>query len=84
MPSLPAKLKILLVLAKKKEINFSGSAQFDRKTRISLKYFVNDCRCSKSDRSLNFFKKLWDEIMYPANKQTGSGPETAFYYFFQL
>ena len=46
MPSSAAKMKILLTLAKnscKREINFSRSALFQMKIRISLKYFVNDC-----------------------------------------
>ena len=37
MPSLPAKIKMLSILAKK-------SAPFHMKTNVSLKYFVNDCR----------------------------------------
>ena len=46
MPSLPAKMKILLIIAKnlkKQTLNFSRSALFRMKTRVSLKYFVNDC-----------------------------------------
>ena len=42
--SLPAKMEILLILAKisrKIEIKFSRSALFHMKTRVSLKYFVN-------------------------------------------
>ena len=30
-------------LLKKQKFNFSGSAQFHMKTRVCLKYFVNDC-----------------------------------------
>ena len=39
-------MKILLILAKiieKQKLNFSCSALFHMKTRVSLKYFVNDC-----------------------------------------
>ena len=46
MPSLPAKMKILSILAKsgwKTEIKPSGSALFHKETRVSLKYFVNGC-----------------------------------------
>ena len=44
--SLLVKMKILLVLAKiswKQKLNFSRSALFNMKTRVSLRYFVNDC-----------------------------------------
>ena len=47
MHSLPAKRKILLILAKsswKQKLKSSRSALFCLKTRVSLKYFVNDCR----------------------------------------
>ena len=47
MPSLHAKVKILLKLAKtpkKQNLNFSHSTLFHMKTKVSLKYFVNDCR----------------------------------------
>ena len=46
MPSLPAKMKILLLLAKaieKQKLNSSRSGLFHMKTRVSLKYLVNDC-----------------------------------------
>ena len=46
MPSLPAKMKILLLLAKaieKQKLNSSCSGLFHMKTRVSLKYLVNDC-----------------------------------------
>ena len=42
----PAKLKILLILAKtlqKQKSNFSRSALYHKKTRVSLKYLVSDC-----------------------------------------
>ena len=45
MPSLPAKMKILLLLAKaieKQKLNSSRSWLFHMKTRVSLKYLVND------------------------------------------
>ena len=46
MPSLPAKMKILLLLAKtleKQKLNFSRSALFHMETGVSLKYFVSGC-----------------------------------------
>ena len=47
MPTLPAKMKILLILAKKFQKNlilhFSRSVLFHAKTRVILKYFVTDC-----------------------------------------
>ena len=46
MPIAPAKLKLLLILAKKyqkQQLNLSHSALFHKKTRVSLKYFVTDC-----------------------------------------
>ena len=52
MPSLPVKMKILLILAKtleKHKLNFSRSAQFHMKTRVSLKYFMNNCRLMEND-----------------------------------
>ena len=51
-------MKILLIPGKtleKQKLNFSRSALFQMKTRVSLKYFVNDCRFNK-DREA--FKKL--------------------------
>ena len=47
MPSPPAKMKILFILVRtleKQKLNFFHSALFHLKTRVSLKYFVNDCR----------------------------------------
>ena len=44
--NLPAKMKVLSILAKsleKQEVNFSRSTLFHMKTRVDLKYFVNDC-----------------------------------------
>ena len=46
MVSLPAKMKILLILEKmleKQKINFSRGTLFRMEIRISLKYFLNDC-----------------------------------------
>ena len=46
MPSRPAEMEVLLTLAKnfwKTEIKLSRSALFHMKTRVSVKYFVNDC-----------------------------------------
>ena len=34
-------------LLKKKKLNFSGSALFHIKTRVCLKFFVNDCLCKQ-------------------------------------
>ena len=45
VPSPPAKIKTLLILAKtldRQKLNFSPSALFHMKTRVSLNYFVND------------------------------------------
>ena len=45
-PSLATLMKILLILAKslqKQELNFSRSALFCMKNRVTRKYFVNDC-----------------------------------------
>ena len=47
VPSAPAKMQILLILAKnfwKAEIKHSRIALFCMKTRVSLKHFENDCR----------------------------------------
>ena len=35
--------------------NFSRSALFHMKTRVSLKYFMTDCRCSLEFRGGGFF-----------------------------
>ena len=46
MPILPAKMKILLILLKtleKEKLDFSRSALFHMKTRVSLIYSANDC-----------------------------------------
>ena len=34
-------------------MNFARSAQFHMKTRVCLKYFVHDCRFSKSENTLS-------------------------------
>ena len=47
MASLPDKMQILLILAKTlatQKLNFSRIQLFHIKTRVSLKYIVNDCR----------------------------------------
>ena len=44
VPRLPPKTKIFLKLAKNSWLNFSRSTPFHMKTRVSLRYFVNDCR----------------------------------------
>ena len=63
MPLLPAKTKILLILAKsttKLQLNFSRSALFHMKTRVSLKYFATDCGLTFSQiwYSPSLFKKV--------------------------
>ena len=45
MPSLPVKMKILLIIAKtleKQKLDFSRSALCRMKARVSLRHFVND------------------------------------------
>ena len=46
VPSLPAKLKVLLIqkTLEKQKLNFFRCALFNMKTRDSLKYFVSYCR----------------------------------------
>ena len=54
--SLPTKMKILLILGKtleKQELNFSRSALFYIKTRVHLKYFVDDCLWKKTQTPSN-------------------------------
>ena len=42
MPNLPAKIKVLLILEKKKtEVKFFPKCTISHETRVSLKYFVN-------------------------------------------
>ena len=43
MASPPAKIYILLIVAKKSQLNLLSSALFHLKTRVSLKYFASDC-----------------------------------------
>ena len=43
MPSLPGKMFIVAKALEKQKLNFSRSALFRLKTRVSLKYFVSDC-----------------------------------------
>ena len=47
MPGIPSKNKNFVHTCKKtlekQKLNFSHSALFHMKTRVSLKYFVNDC-----------------------------------------
>ena len=57
MASLPAKMKILLILTEDVEkliLNFSRSAAFHMETRVSLKYFVKGC--SNNPLELNIKK----------------------------
>ena len=61
MTSLPAKIEILLILIKtpeKQKLNFSRSALFRMKTRVSLKYFVNDSRMGAKNMFSTPFSKL--------------------------
>ena len=47
MPSPPPKIKTLLILAKageEQKLKLSCISLFHMKTRVCLKYFVNDCR----------------------------------------
>ena len=51
VPSLSAKMKVLLTLAKtssKQKLKFSRIALFRIKTRVNVKYFVNDCLWKQS------------------------------------
>ena len=43
MPSLPGKMFIVAKTLEKQKLNFSRSALFRLKTKVSLKYFVSDC-----------------------------------------
>ena len=59
VPSLPVKMKILLIIAKnswKTKNNFSHNALFHTKTRVSLRQLVNDCRSRFSSTKKN---SLW-------------------------
>ena len=50
--------------------NFSGSALFRMKTRVSFKYFVNDCSCFwKRTRSVNFLNNKHPNIKFTREKQ---------------
>ena len=62
--SLPAEMKILLMLAKKTlekpKLNLSCSALFHMKSRVSLKYLVNDCRSAiRSANHYTMFTQPW-------------------------
>ena len=60
MPSLPAKMKILSILAKtieKQKLNFFRSALFHMETRVSLKYLWNGCKISKKDKMKRKFNR---------------------------
>ena len=53
MPSLTAKMKLFQYLPKdpeKQKLNCSPRALFHMKTRVCLKYFLNDCRNSRSQK----------------------------------
>ena len=52
MLSPPLEMKPLSILAKASEgekLNFCRSVLFHMKTRVGLKYLVNDCGCSHTD-----------------------------------
>ena len=60
MSSLPAEIKVLLILAKtleKKKLNFSCIALFHVKTRYTLEYFVD--RVKAKSRNLYSIIKRW-------------------------
>ena len=61
MYSLPAKTKILLILAIDfwKIEKFSPSAPFHMKTRVRLKYFADNCR--KTSRKMDLSKLTRDQ-----------------------
>ena len=69
MPSLPAKIKVWLILSKtleKQKLNFCRSALFLMKARVSLKYFLNDCRFNGVYPRDNLPNKRKDGV-YPTN-----------------
>ena len=73
MPSFPAKLKMLAILAKtleKQKLNFSCSALFNTKTRVSPKYLANDCRmlCAGSNFLNNADATLTKIILFGNSK----------------
>ena len=62
MSSLSRKMKILSILARsswKQKLNFSHRAQFHKKNRVCLKYFVHDCLCKKHFHHI-FRKKVYN------------------------
>ena len=89
MPSLPAKIKVLSILAKpldKQILNFSCSALFHMETGVSLKYFVNGCRSfnrSGTTEAVELdtskaFNRVWHAILLHKCKSYGIWP----YFFF--
>ena len=64
MPSFPAKTKISLVTKKsqKERLNFSRSAQFHMRTRVSPQYFVTD-RLFDSNSSQTPLKLIYLTIL---------------------
>ena len=56
-------MKLLLIVAKpfeKQKSNFSRNALFHMKTRVSLKYFGNDCRWLQLTIKLAIYTKHWE------------------------
>ena len=49
---------MLIKTPEKQKLNFSRSALFRMKTRVSLKYFVNDCRMGAKNMFSTPFSKL--------------------------
>ena len=57
VPRLPAKMKVLLKIAKKckkKKLNFSCCVLFHMKTRVTLKYFVSYRRLSREIMRISY------------------------------
>ena len=68
MPSSPAKMKVLLILAetsRKTEMKLSRSALFHMETRVSLRYFVSYCRSLDSIcNSIRYLVSIKSGITY--------------------
>ena len=74
MPTAPAKLKRLLILAKKyqkQQLNLSHSALFHKKTRVSLKYFVTDCGSLKglNAEKIKSDSQLLEKVVFSASME---------------
>ena len=85
MPIAPAKLKLLLILAKKyqkQQLNLSHSALFHKKTRVSLKYFVTDCGSLKglNAEKIKSDSQLLEKVVFSFNGTPSKMVENAFYF----